>query len=516
VNLGWACITAQIPGGVVAVPDDLARMLAPATTLLFEWTDYWLVAEGADEVLVGGHAAPAVGNAVFRVWFENRLGLTTIEGRRAGRAIGEPLRAEVVSRKFADPYRHVAFSSGLLDDLFARAARLPFAVAEPTGRGVVETLRPPSPLFAFHFLLQHGAALREAVATIVARPHRTLADDPALVPLARAAEIDADVLIDVLRGAHEWQPARGFPLATRLGGRAPSHVRQRLPVETLDTPENRFVLACLRAILTAAEALPREGWWKDVSADRRRAIADVIDLLRRTVAAPLFAEVGRMERVPAASRVLQRRGGYRELTLLWQRFQHARRPLFERLREAMDLRDIALLYEIWAYFALAEEIGAAVGHPPAIALRLSDQTGLHWDATARFGPAGSLVYNRAERSFSGLRMRPDFTWHAADDSTVAFDAKFRLDHAAFAPDAPDDAEVPVATAKRDDLYRMHAYRDGLRVRAAVCVYPGDVAVFWDVRRVEHPLDLRAVLLGGAHGVGAMAMQPDGTPENRHA
>ena len=83
---------------------------------------------------------------------------------------------------------------------------------------------------------------------ILAAPHRQLHDNPDLVSLAEVTEADADVLLDILQAPERWVRATGFPLANVCKGYAPTHVWQRRPEETTDTPENRFALAFLRQV----------------------------------------------------------------------------------------------------------------------------------------------------------------------------------------------------------------------------------------------------------------------------
>ena len=400
---------------------------------------------------------------------------------------------------------HLGFFRRLLEDLFARAARLPFTFSGPTSRSVSEALRPPTPLFTLHFLCQHAPRLRTALAIIQAAPHRRLADYPAVVPLAEAAEADADVLISILHTPQEWVPAGGFPLAERLQGHAPARVWQRRPEETTDTPENRFVLAFLRQVLTAAEVLPTQRWWGNVPSDRQATVRETATLLRQAILHPMFDEVGPLHHLPLASQVLLRRDGYRDLLELWQMFHQARRPLFGQFQQAMEVRDIATLYETWAFFALVEEIAIQVGESPAIDLRLSDERGLEQRAEARFGSAGKLVYNQQWPGYSGP-LRPDFTWVRGDEPKVVLDAKFRLERADF--EAGEDEDTPQAIARRADLYKMHTYRDALRVRAAVAVYPGDKSCFHgSSRERREDVTLRDILCGDLAGIGALAMQP---------
>lgn len=488
-----------------AIPDALRAALAPATHTIYEWREYWLAWPDATGVRIGSDWAEPVVPGIFRVVFANKLGLTYLQPFRDGRPLVEPLRVEVISPKFPEPETHYRFFSTLLDDLFARAARLPFHFAGPTSRGAGESLQPPSPLFVYHFLLQHGPQLRQALEIVRAAPHRVLIDQPTYLPIGQVSEADPAILIDIMHSPHRWAPAHGFRLAERLNGFAPAHVWQRLSEETLDTPENRFVLAFLRQLRTAAETLPSERWWNKVSSDRVQAITELTGLIRQTLASSMFHEVGVMERMPLSSQVLRRQEGYRELRDLYWQFHQARRPLFEQLKHSIEVRDIATLYEQWSFFALTEEIAVQVGVTPRIELVATDEHGLNWHAAAHFQNTGKLIYNQGRKGYS-VPLRPDFAWVRNGDWDVVLDAKFRLNRQQF--DGDGDMQVK-AIAQQSDLYKMHTYRDALGVRAAVSVYPGDVSVFYDrnTGQRQHGVTLAEILLSERAGIGALAFSP---------
>ncbi|MBC8263355.1 MAG: DUF2357 domain-containing protein [Anaerolineales bacterium] len=503
-----SCFIEKIASLSDPIPPDLCGAFAPASHYLREWKDYWVEYPEAERLRAGTKwfdPVEGVSRNLFRLRFENQIGLTMIQPFAGGHALSPPTYVEIVSSKFPTPAAHLNFFRTLLDDLFARAARLPFTFCGPTGRGVTEALRPPTPLFILHFLCQYAWALQTALTIIQAMPHRWLRDHPAFVPLAEAAEADADVLISILHAAHDWVPAHGFPLAERLQGHAPTHVWQSCFEETLDTPENRFVLYFLRQVLIAAEVLPVQRWWHNVPPRRQAIVRETSSLLRQAIAHPMFADVGPLHHLPLTSQVLLRREGYCNLLALWQRFQQARRPLFAPLQQAMEVRDIATLYEFWVFFALVEEIAVQVQESPVVDLSFSDEAGLRWRAEARFESIGRLVYNWQQRGYS-VPLRPDFTWVRARRPEVVLDAKFRLERRDL--EGMEENDTLQASARRTDLYKMHTYRDALGVRAAVSVYPGDMSVFYDCTGTRlGDVTLRDVLNGDLAGIGALAMQP---------
>lgn len=510
ISFGPGRLSSQAgPRSLLQIPPDLCTALAPAVCCLREWTDYWVEYPGANRLRVGDCWLTPVAHAgLFRLRFENALGLTAIRPFHDHHPAGEALYVEVISGKFPSPDAHLSFFRALLQDLFLRSARLPFAFSTLTARAVEDAATPPTPLFVFHFLLHHAPLLQAALELIQKEPHRELHEDDELVPLTQVTEVDADVLLSIMRAPDRWRNVinGGFPLAQKLGGYAPTHAWQRKAQETVDTPENRFVLAFVRQLLAATESLIGQAWWTSVSSERRHVVQRMTTLLRHAIRLAPLEGVGSLQHFPWASQALQHREGYRDVLHLWQTFQHARRPFFGQLQHAIDVRDIAQLYEMWVFFALTDAITAFLERTPHMDLRASDESGLGWGAEASFGVAGTLVYNGTQHSYS-VPLRPDFAWIQGNRLEVVLDAKFRLDRRAL-DDATDD--TPTATAKRADLYKMHTYRDALGVRAAVCVYPGDESVFYshDRRRDRRtPVTVRDLLEGGLSGVGALALGP---------
>lgn len=322
---------------------------------------------GSTALWVGSTRLSPLVPGIFPVTFENRLGLVTLRGENAAGLLGPPLHLEVIAAKFAQPEQSVAFLRQTLTDLFARVAAAPFALAATTERMVRESQAPPSALFAFHFFRHHGSELVHALQAVLGRPHRRLTADPELVRPHEVRQIEHESIIRALRASHPVpvDPAvRDAPM-TPLQRLRPERIWQQLPIETHDTPENRFVLAVCRAMLAAIGSLRRAAWYQtNVDARTRVPIDHAAEQLAILTRDERFARLGPMIVAPAQSRVLQRRDGYRELAQLWQRFQRSRQPVFERMQQAIDLRNIAELYEIWVWFELIDRIQAITGVAP--------------------------------------------------------------------------------------------------------------------------------------------------------
>ena len=285
----------------------------------------------------------------------------------------------------------------------------------------------------------------------------------------------------------------------------------------VDTPENRFVKFALgefRAFLTHAQGMFEScaGWGASAALARRLAEA-----VENWLGRGLFRELGEMNFAPMGSPVLQRKAGYREVLRWWLRFRTAADLSWEGGEDLFRAgqRDVASLYEYWLFFELLEWFcrQCRAGNRPTVEdlvegleqgspnLRLKKKmevgpfvgtfAGQSRRLNARFG------YNRRfevtkERHEGGSwtrRLHPDYTltfWpeYLTEEEAeqrellvhVHFDAKYRVEEieGLFGTEEADDADdEEEGNYKRQDLLKMHAYRDAIkRSQGAYVLYPG--------------------------------------------
>jgi predicted component of viral defense system (DUF524 family) len=285
----------------------------------------------------------------------------------------------------------------------------------------------------------------------------------------------------------------------------------------VDTPENRFVKFALgefRAFLTHAQGVFEScaGWGASAALARRLAEA-VEDWLGRG----LFRELGEMNFAPMGSPVLQRKAGYREVLRWWLRFRTAADLSWEGGEDLFRAgqRDVASLYEYWLFFELLEWFcrQCRAGNRPTVEELVEGleqgSPNLRLKKKMEVGPfvgtfAGQsrrlnarFAYNRRfevtkERHEGGSwtrRLHPDYTltfWpeYLTEEEAeqrellvhVHFDAKYRVEEieGLFGTEEADDADdEEEGNYKRQDLLKMHAYRDAIkRSQGAYVLYPG--------------------------------------------
>lgn len=207
----------------------------------------------------------------------------------------------------------------------------------------------------------------------------------------------------------------------------------------MDTPENRFV----RHFLVICENILHS--FKEKVSERSalngreilNEIGEMDEKINSLLANPFFNDVGDFTGFPGNSTVMQKRQGYKEILKFYNLIQSAVSfPMFEdSIRLAVENRDIAELYEIWAYFRIVDLIGEITGSH-VISANLYDITdysvSLKYYASVVYKYRGQEItvwYNRSytrgnDGSYS-LPLRPDIVVETADGLYI-FDAKFRL------------------------------------------------------------------------------------------
>lgn len=392
-----------------------------------------------------------------------------------------------------------------------------------------------------------SADFSAALQRILSFPHERLSTVSDSISTDRPIRWTPSAVRQLVTSNPRRQVPVSHPLRTQLGLES---LAKRVLVlrksRDLDTIENRFVKFALgefRAFLTHAQGVfeSTAGWGASATLTRRLT-AIVEDWLGRS----LFREVGEMNFAPLGSPVLQRKAGYRDVLRWWLRFHTASQLSWKGGEEMFHVgqRDVASLYEYWLFFELLGWFckKCCGGVRPAIEELIegldSGSPNLRLKQRMELGPfvgkfAGSsrrlnahFSYNRcfpmtSDRHKSGSwtrRLHPDYTltfWPeelSQDDAEnqellvhLHFDAKYRVEKiedlfGSEEADSEDDDEDELdGNYKRQDLLKMHAYRDAIkRSQGAYVLYPGRSATGKKFRTFHEILP----------GLGAFGITPD--------
>lgn len=362
--------------------------------------------------------------------------------------------------------------------------------------------------FAFLRSLFESARFQSALLEIIRRPHTAWETIRETVRPGAGMRAGSHVL---------RQFAKGGPRSAWPGGSiasVPSQLERTRTDATHDTPPNRFVKFALehwRQLLGDIDRALAKTPTTPATTRGRREIKAVASQLEEVLHHDLFSEVGALSRFPADDQVLQKREGYRDVVKAYVETEFAARLSWQSSPEdyGAGQRDVATLYEYWAFIQLSHVVAALVGQTfdlsPLVQLRrdglmVGIRTGVEtvltgvvqrFDRSMKVELCFNRTYRRGASPVSSWTrpMRPDYSLliSPADGEPatfepvlIHFDAKYRVDFVQEIFGAEDEEEASQATTSierggvlRSDLLKMHAYRDAIRRTAgAYVLYPG--------------------------------------------
>lgn len=397
-------------------------------------------------------------------------------------------------------------------------------------------------------------AFDAAVARILLQPHQTWVSEQEVRPIGSPFPAGPGFRRAVCA------PGPRVPWAGSSAALAslPAGLVRNRAEPSVDNSANRFIKFALqrwRAVaLELQDVLVRASQTVESGPLRRgqHVAAEVGEMLDEYLAHPVFTEISSLQQMPTSDQVLLKRAGYREVFRTFAMTEAGPTLHIDRAGMtdvfAASQRNVATLYELWCFLALVDSLGrvcgedqtarafAAAGDGFSLTMPSGDASRLKWSVQRGGRPLHVEVYfNRTFSGFDDRRgswsqaMRPDCSVRIRPEGGTPsrvrpedlaiwlhFDAKYRVDgllnQAVTLRDSDEliEESMTVGNAKRDDLLKMHAYRDAIvRTAGAYVLYPG--SEIKDIRR--HP-GFNEVL----PGLGAFPLRPssDGLPSSSQA
>ena len=473
--------------------------------------------------------------------------------------ISEVVESEVACRKL----NYFSEFKALLDEIAELIAELLLQQESPTAiefkSSDSEAVSQTGAIVLLRHLMKPDN-LPLAINKIVTRPRTRFLSRIASMDSPDAAHLATDSLAEAF-GDGDLYRTKLFP--SKFRGMAPA----RFPVEVfedeVDTPENRYVLHMVRDVRELVYRLEA-----DLRRRKRSFAAEEcrtwLDQLDDALAHPTWRQVGEMNAVPGASQILQRADGYRDvfradlylragLSLDWSRSGS--------VSEAMqgDIRPVSELYEYWCFLTLRRllmemcsfdpkrlgDLLVAKGSGFELNLRRGSKSKTYFAYSAPNGKQLTVVlfYNRifsrpkdSSKGWDGSYssdFHPDFSILVRSGGSgtghwIHFDAKYRATTASisqafsqsafFIGEERQEYDQMYAlemrrTHKRDDLFKMHTYRDGiLGSRGAFILYPGEsLHGKGHVVFLRHPSAFDGIT-GTIPSIGAFPLTPRGSHE----
>lgn len=482
---------------------------------------------------------PTMGRLIPNVY----VGTLTIEVLRlADHACCGELKVEIRSKKasYRTDYRL------MLEGITEHCTDLLFYYNAPvTHPFVPDYLTDPQTLYQRFALVNavltsHGFEI--AFQKIVRKPITKWAGEEAEKDIRNAGCADRSMLVQLKKRGNRIVLPDHHILKNRLAS-VPSRVTLGAKTDSVDTPENRFVKHALEVFAGFVNHI------KSIAPERSRVCNEAAVLenrLNQMLSAPLFKDVGKPLRMALNGPGLVRKEGYKQVLRVWLMFDLAARLVWRGGDDVYHAgkKDVAVLYEYWLFFELLDVVKSVFSIEPAHISKLVKPTknglglqlrqGRHLPVSGVYD-AGSRKLNvefSFNRSFSGQNdypqagswttgMRPDFTlsiWPAGVSQAQAeteelivhihFDAKYKVESVA-GVFGEDEATLASGRAQpdhsRDDLLKMHSYKDAIRRTAgAYVLYPGAEGKVYK-RKGFHEL---------IPGLGAFAIRPSKTDNGR--
>ncbi len=384
--------------------------------------------------------------------------------------------------------------------------------------------------FAFVKALVDSDEFRNAVQRIVAMPVTQWQAQVEERDIRRAGRIGSWQLRQMASRSDRVALPSSHSLYNTLNT-LPSRLATRVKIDSLDTPENRFVKHALQTFALFCSSLCDHIEYKQKQESSFPYIYHEAKALEGRFESYLSHDIFKSVQVPNTlplnSPILQRKEGYREVLRVWLMFDLAAKLVWQAPdAESYQVgkRDVATLYEYWLFFKLLRLIEDIFNVAPTETEKLIAKTGdglglqlkegKHLAIDASYHYAGrdlkvQFSYNRTfghsqfPKSGSWTQaMRPDYTlsiWPSAFTVEQAeaqelivhvhFDAKYKVEGLKYFL-ADTDTDIASNESldnekrlqkegkyKRADLLKMHAYKDAIRrTVGAYVLYPGSRSI----------------------------------------
>lgn len=515
--------------------------------------------------------APVFKSDPSRRWQEPVPGSVVISGRLQLRnhagvldlstQYGGPLKTEIVCRKL----NYFTEFKTMLDEVAEEMTELLLSYDSPASLLFTASSLDSSNLAGLLFQMRYVMAdenLPLALDEIFEQFHSTLTSSLSYENISGIEEPSIETLVDELDISSFHV---GGPLSTLFRGYTPQELPVNYTSEVTNTPENRYVKYFLEECLQVADWLSTNltSQGKSAAREARGWAEQLEDILSHDV----WRDVGPFEQFPTNSQVLMKRRGYREIL----RFDLALRLSLElpwkhgaELADGLlgDVRPVNQIYEYWCFLLLRRTISELCTselpnqqsfiYVSSNQLRVKLRKGKRSRISFLYKKEGnkeirvSLYYNRRfkrpnrplstwEGSYTAS-FDPDFSviitvteGRARQKHWLHFDAKYRLEtkevrdlfsRGSFPDleeDEGDNGEDYITELtrfyRREDLHKMHTYRDGiLSTRGAYILFPGDATTLHldgSGQRifVRNPLTFGGTPTHLVPGVGAIDLCP---------
>lgn len=388
----------------------------------------------------------------------------------------------------------------------------------------------------------------EAVHRIVSFPNTKWEEETEFKDVRNVRRFSRSSVTELIKGKNRIKIPSSHPLVGYGLDSVPAKILSSRKVDSLDTPENRFIKYALETFLKFCVEInakaKKVNTQSQLAKESERMVAELENHLHHAV----FSEISAPHLLKLNSPVLQRKEGYREVLRVWLMFDLAAKLIWEGGEDVYEggKKDIATLYEYWLFFKLLEILQHLFQVEPKQLEELISIKDEGLNINLKQGKFTALkgIFNSGNRkfyvqfnynrSFQGKNeypksgswtttLRPDYTlsvWpfgigesQAEKEELIVhihFDAKYKVENIFLITDQEEGLDEEKTANRKGiyknaDLLKMHAYKDAIRrTGGAYVLYPGTIPI---ERKGFHEI---------IPGLGAFPVRPskmdDGTKE----
>jgi predicted component of viral defense system (DUF524 family) len=370
--------------------------------------------------------------------------------------------------------------------------------------------------FAFINSIISTPEFSESIHRIVSSPVTKWQESSELRDVRKVRKFKNSNVKELVKGTNRISLSDGHYLNTYGLVSIPSHISATRKIDSVDTPENRFIKHALEVFLKFCLDINNVA---KAESKLEKESNQLIKTLESHLHHSVFKEISRPATLKINSPILQRKEGYRDVLRVWLMFDLAAKLIWKGGEDIYKggKKDIAVLYEYWLFFKLLDLFKSIFNIEPNDISDLIKETSDGLNLQLKQGNHTALkgIYNTGtrklnirfnyNRSFrktdtypaSGswtTTMRPDYTlsfWPKGISETEAeteelivhihFDAKYKI--ANLGDILNQEKEEDLDSEKQEnrngiyknaDLLKMHAYKDAIRrTGGAYVLYPGD-------------------------------------------
>ena len=380
--------------------------------------------------------------------------------------------------------------------------------------------------FCFVKSFLNSEDFEEAILRIISNPSTTWNIKETSIKTSQIKRVNRAITKQFVNAANRIDSS-GLAYLTDLGLHSiPKTIQSTTRVESIDTPENRFIKHVLGVFLNFIEDCQGIFSKSNNYHFAYKESSYLIEKIKSYLSYSFFNEISEAITLKLNSPLLQKRSGYREILNRWLQFDLASKLIWSGGEDVYETgkRNIATLYEYWLFFQLYDLViqkfsleaykDENFNHlfafdDSGLSLKLKSGMELKIIGETDFVSRNLIVRFSYNRTFKGgsdytkgkagsitTTLRPDYTlsiWPSTFTEVDAekeevithihFDAKYKIQNIQEQYTESEEDKVlnrieereRKGTFKNIDVLKMHAYKDAIRrTGGAYILYPGSV------------------------------------------